>query len=589
MKKKPGINKDHSTRVKTPDITALKKKSKIKKLTTENTNINITSNLQKKAVLKSSLNVNMKTIKQTKKTKFAINNEKKEDLKIVENNNLNTSKEERPKSATKKIMKTKNNKKEEKKKNNNNIMNKTGDNFYKPKITSKKINNNTNNNQNKIRKKSIDVALEKKNKRVNDEKIKIDKIKKPTLNKTVDNKKVKSKKNKKEKDNIDNKNNNIKEKKISKEEDKKEIEKEKSITKIIDNDKINNGNKKEKEEKIIQKKEEKEDNKKEIKEEKKQEIKKEEIADTKKERIKETTKEEIKEVKVKVEAKQEKKKEEEKEEIKEKKNIEEKKKEEKKEEQKKEEIKKERKKEIKYIFMQPKKFESNYKECLYLTLKSGFINPVKKLNLMLNSKELYQSLDKNKLIQEFINYYNIKGNKNIKAESINNIEKIKFPFRPSERSLNSLNFIDKEEENKLMNELQHPYITDYFKFLLILLNEKIEGDKNIFQFFFKDLLEKYQAKNIKNLMIKNFVNNGIIIDEQQFNLMQNMILIKPDLLSPSTLLRYNRAVAYTAFFVKDLFSYLNLKTEDGKYYYQIRANLPKNEYQDKINKLKLLL
>ena len=37
MKKKPGINKDHSTRVKTPDITALKKKSKIKKLTTENT------------------------------------------------------------------------------------------------------------------------------------------------------------------------------------------------------------------------------------------------------------------------------------------------------------------------------------------------------------------------------------------------------------------------------------------------------------------------------------------------------------------------------------------------------------------------
>ena len=32
MKKKPGINKDHSTRVKTPDITALKKKSKLIKI-----------------------------------------------------------------------------------------------------------------------------------------------------------------------------------------------------------------------------------------------------------------------------------------------------------------------------------------------------------------------------------------------------------------------------------------------------------------------------------------------------------------------------------------------------------------------------
>ena len=68
-----------------------------------------------------------------------------------------------------------------------------------------------------------------------------------------------------------------------------------------------------------------------------------------------------------------------------------------------------------------------------------------------------------------------------------------------------------------------------------------------------------------------------------------MILIKPDLLSPATLLRYNRAVAYSAFFMKDLFYYINLKTEDGKFYYQLRANLPKNEYQEKINKLRLLL
>ena len=246
---------------------------------------------------------------------------------------------------------------------------------------------------------------------------------------------------------------------------------------------------------------------------------------------------------------------------------------------------------MKYIFMRSKKFSSNYKECLYLGLNSGFFNPNQKLNIMLNSKELYNNLDKNKLILELIDNYHKLGNKNLKNK-INfeyDIAKIRCPFKPCERSINSLNFIDKEEENKLINELQHPYITEYFKFILALLNEKNDENKNISEFFFKDLLEKYKAKNIKNLLIKKFVNNEIIINDEQFNSLQKMIMIKHDLLSPATLFRFNRAVAYSAFFVKDLFNYLNLKTNEGKYYYKLRKNLPKNEYEEKINKLKLLI
>ena len=246
---------------------------------------------------------------------------------------------------------------------------------------------------------------------------------------------------------------------------------------------------------------------------------------------------------------------------------------------------------MKYIFMRTKKFSSNYKECLYLGLNSGFFNPVQKLNLMINSKELYNNLDKKKLISEFIsNYYKL-GNKNLKNKTSQeyDIEKISIPFSPSQLSINSLNFIDKEEENKLINELQHPYITEYFKLILVLLNEKFGTNNNILEFFFKDILQKYKAKNIKSLLINNFVNDNIIINDDQFNAIQKMIMVKPDLLSPATLFRYNKAVAYSAFFLKDLLQYLNLKTEDGKYYYQLRAKLPKNEYQDKINKLKLFL
>ena len=614
MKKKPVANKDHQQRVKTPDLTSLKKKSTKTKKITESTNINIstiTPNNLKKSILKQSTNASIKTeTKPPKKTKIVSNKEKKEDQK-VSNPTLDLQKE-RPNSASKKLFKSKNSKKEKEnaQKKNNEVMNKTGDNFYKPKTQIKKS-VNINNNIDKQRKKSVDIVLEKRNKKTEKGKnvkgslkIEPNKIKRQNINKTADTKKVKNHKktNKKEKE----KENEIKnigvvnEKSIERKEtideskkivEKKEAEKDNKNNEIKENKKAENNIKKE--ENIEKKPEIKNEEKKtEIKkEEKKPEIKKEEKTETKIEEKTEIKKEQIKE------KKEEKKPEEIKKEDKKDEKKEEKKDEQKKEEKNTEnkEIKTEDKtkphKLIKYTLMISKKFPSNYKECLYLGLSSGFFNPIQKLNLFINSKELYENLNKNKLILELIDYYNKLGNKNLKSKvnSEYDIEKINKPFNPCELSINSLNFIDKEEENKLMTELQHPLITDYFKLILILLNEKNNENKNIFEFVFKDLLEKYKTKNFKNLLLKNFVNSKIIIDDEQFNSIQKMVMIKPDLLSPSTLLRYNRVVAYSAFFLKDLFNYLNLKTDDGKHYYKLRTGLPKNEYEEKINKLKLLI
>jgi len=614
MKKKPVANKDHQQRVKTPDLTSLKKKSTKTKKITESTNINIstiTPNNLKKSILKQSTNASIKTeTKPPKKTKIVSNKEKKEDQK-VSNPTLDLQKE-RPNSASKKLFKSKNSKKEKEnaQKKNNEVMNKTGDNFYKPKTQIKKS-VNINNNIDKQRKKSVDIVLEKRNKKAEKGKnvkgslkIESNKIKRQNINKTADTKKVKNHKktNKKEKE----KENEIKnigvvnEKSIERKEtideskkivEKKEAEKDNKNNEIKENKKVENNIKKE--ENIEKKPEIKNEEKKtEIKkEEKKPEIKKEEKTETKIEEKTEIKKEQIKE------KKEEKKPEEIKKEDKKDEKKEEKKDEQKKEEKNTEnkEIKTEDKtkphKLIKYTLTISKKFPSNYKECLYLGLNSGFFNPIQKLNLFINSKELYENLNKNKLILELIDYYNKLGNKNLKSKvnSEYDIEKINKPFNPCELSINSLNFIDKEEENKLMTELQHPLITDYFKLILILLNEKNNENKNIFEFVFKDLLEKYKTKNFKNLLLKNFVNSKIIIDDEQFNSIQKMVMIKPDLLSPSTLLRYNRVVAYSAFFLKDLFNYLNLKTDDGKHYYKLRTGLPKNEYEEKINKLKLLI
>ena len=249
---------------------------------------------------------------------------------------------------------------------------------------------------------------------------------------------------------------------------------------------------------------------------------------------------------------------------------------------------------INYKNIKNKKYNSNYVESLYLALNSGFFNPNKKLNIIINSKELYSNFEDKKIIKELIDYYNKTGNQIITNNNDNNkydLKKINEAFKPNERTINALNFLDKNEEQKLINEIQHPYINELFKAVLILLNEYKNNNenKNIFEFLFNDIVQKYKAKNIKKLMINYFVNDRLIINDEQIELIQKMLITKPDLFSPATLLRYNRAVAYFSFFIKELFSYLNLKTEDGKYYYKIRESLPNNIYHEKINKLKQLL
>ena len=247
-------------------------------------------------------------------------------------------------------------------------------------------------------------------------------------------------------------------------------------------------------------------------------------------------------------------------------------------------------KDIVYRKIGNKKYNSNQIECLYLALNSGFFNPRKKLNLFLKSKELFKNINNKNMIKELIEYYNKNGLENSNYNNKDkNLEKINEAFNPCERSINALNFIDKNEEMKLINEVQHPYINELFKVVLILLNEYNKNNKNIFDFLFNDILSKYKVKNIKNLMVNIFVGERIIISNEQFELIQKILLNKPDLFSPSTLLKYNRSVAYFSFFLKDLFSYLNLKTEDGIYFFKIRASLPKNKYLEQINKLKLLL
>ena len=237
-------------------------------------------------------------------------------------------------------------------------------------------------------------------------------------------------------------------------------------------------------------------------------------------------------------------------------------------------------------------FMSNYIESLFLAIKLGCFTPSEKIKLLLMSKELYFKFEIKDVINDFINYYQKEINiinSRINKYDINAINK---PFIPRKTGINSLNFITKNEEQRLINESSHDYVIKIFKIILIFLKEdtNIKENTNIFEYIFNDIYNKNKVSNIKDLFIKNFVDKIPLIDDARFNKVNDIIKEVPDLLSPSTLLAYNRNVSYLIFFLSELYNYFSFKTNDDVYYYKIRNDYFKlNDNINKINKLKTYL
>ena len=238
-------------------------------------------------------------------------------------------------------------------------------------------------------------------------------------------------------------------------------------------------------------------------------------------------------------------------------------------------------------------FMSNYIESLFLAIKLGYFKPEEKLKLLLISKELYFKFDIKEVINDFINYYEKEINRINNRINKYDMNIINRPFIPRKTGINSLNFITKTEEERLINESSHEYVKKIFEIILIFLNENDnikENDTNIFQYLFNDIYKKNNVNNIKDLFIKIFVDKIPLIDDKRFNKINDILKEIPDLLSPSTLLAYNRNVSYLIFFLSELYNYFSFKTNDDVYYYQIRNDsLKLNEYINKINKLKTYL
>lgn len=89
------------------------------------------------------------------------------------------------------------------------------------------------------------------------------------------------------------------------------------------------------------------------------------------------------------------------------------------------------------------------------------------------------------------------------------------------------------------------------------------------------------------LILNNITKGSVGID--QFNKIKDFIQSHPTCLNSVNLIKINKAMSYITFTLKDLYDYLQMKTEDGTYIIWIREL--KQIYQEnvfKLGRLKLL-
>ena len=235
-----------------------------------------------------------------------------------------------------------------------------------------------------------------------------------------------------------------------------------------------------------------------------------------------------------------------------------------------------------------KKFSNPKTTALYYLLNSGFFGIKSKIRYIFINKELYNNFNIKELLKQLLSDYE---NEYQKFTLIINKYDIK-PFIPDDIMQNSLNFLNKEEEKKLSSNEQKIEIINIFKFLLLILGEDISKieDKNIINYTFKDIYNKYNVNNIKDLVLKIALENLQKLKLEQIENIKSLINDKEDILSPAMLLRLNRSVSYMTFILRDFYNYLFLKTEDGTKLYEIRAEIQDyDNLGEKIKKLKSIL
>jgi len=234
----------------------------------------------------------------------------------------------------------------------------------------------------------------------------------------------------------------------------------------------------------------------------------------------------------------------------------------------------------KYIIDIPKEIKGNKNlSSIYFTLKKNYLDKKQILHISTCNPLLYKSFgsslkflleekrkeaaEKAEKIESFFKDY---VNTNIYSTK---------EFSTSKKAMNSLSmFKEKDKEDVLKIQELPNEVGLISKCMLYLLDEKFDENKNNKQLFeiLLNILEKNGEKNFKTLFENYFNQNKFLNLTQEKAENINKIINENDLniLNMIKMAKISRPMSLFCFLLKDVYDYINLKTEEGHYYYEFR-------------------
>ena len=168
-------------------------------------------------------------------------------------------------------------------------------------------------------------------------------------------------------------------------------------------------------------------------------------------------------------------------------------------------------------------------------------------------------------------------------------------FMPTKTAVNSLVFITREEGLNLIKKDNLPKeIGDLFKFIYYIIDVEFEENwttNQLIENLMNVVFPKFGVKDIKDLFLSyNNGKNKFKMTKNKFQAMENLVKKSPKILSNIDMGKINRPISYMIFYLKEIYEFFNLKTEDGVYYFEIKEkNKILKEKEAKIEGLKKLL
>ena len=231
----------------------------------------------------------------------------------------------------------------------------------------------------------------------------------------------------------------------------------------------------------------------------------------------------------------------------------------------------------KYIMNIPEELKNNNNLCsVYFVLKKNYLDKKNILLLASSNPLLYKCLGNN--MKFLLDDKKKEVDKNAKEiESfLNNYGDLKTyltkEFSLSKKALNSLSMFKKEEipkNDNLPNEMGN-----ILKYLYYLLDEKFDEKmsiKELLDNMFNNIVEKIEDKSFKSLLVNYFQKNKFLnLTQEKADNINKIVNENNTILNMAVIAKTCRPFNFLSFLFKDVHDYINKKTSDGHYYYELR-------------------